>query len=217
MSSPIRILLVDDHTLFRSGVRALLQRQTDIEIAGEAGEGSEALKLIRSLKPDLVLLDLNMPGLSGLEVLKLAVEENPQQAIIMLTLSEDSRDLMVALQTGARGYLLKNSNVDYLVNAIRMVATGGTAIQPEMAGSLAAGLRQMRKDEQEPEEKEHLTAREKEVLKLVAAGQSNKEIARELDIGESTVKFHIQSILRKLNLTSRVQAAVYAAQGKGEV
>ena len=215
--SPIRILLVDDHTLFRSGVRALLQRQTDIEIAGEAGEGAEALKLIRSLKPDLVLLDLNMPGLSGLEVLKLALEENPQQAIIMLTLSEDSRDLMVALQTGARGYLLKNSNVDYLVNAIRMVATGGTAIQPEMAGSLAAGLRQMRKDEQEPEEKEHLTAREKEVLKLVAAGQSNKEIARELDIGESTVKFHIQSILRKLNLTSRVQAAVYAAQGKGEV
>ncbi|RZU38474.1 LuxR family two component transcriptional regulator [Fluviicoccus keumensis] len=215
--SPIRILLVDDHTLFRSGVRALLQRQTDIEIAGEAGEGSEALKLIRSLKPDLVLLDLNMPGLSGLEVLKLALEENPQQAIIMLTLSEDSRDLMVALQTGARGYLLKNSNVDYLVNAIRMVATGGTAIQPEMAGSLAAGLRQMRKEEQEPEEKEHLTAREKEVLKLVAAGQSNKEIARALDIGESTVKFHIQSILRKLNLTSRVQAAVYAAQGKGEV
>jgi two-component system nitrate/nitrite response regulator NarL len=215
--TPIRILLVDDHTLFRSGVRALLQRQTDIEIAGEAGEGSEALKLIRSLKPDLVLLDLNMPGLSGLEVLKLALEENPQQAIIMLTLSENSRDLMVALQTGARGYLLKNSNVDYLVNAIRMVATGGTAIQPEMAGSLAAGLRQMKKEEHEPEEKEHLTAREKEVLKLVAAGQSNKEIARELDIGESTVKFHIQSILRKLNLTSRVQAAVYAAQGKGEV
>lgn len=215
--SPIRILLVDDHTLFRSGVRALLQRQTDIEIAGEAGEGAEALKLIRSLKPDLVLLDLNMPGLSGLEVLKLALEENPQQAIIMLTLSEDSRDLMVALQTGARGYLLKNSNVDYLVNAIRMVATGGTAIQPEMAGSLAAGLRQMKKEEHEPEEKEHLTAREKEVLKLVAAGQSNKEIARGLDIGESTVKFHIQSILRKLNLTSRVQAAVYATQGKGEV
>ena len=124
---------------------------------------------------------------------------------------------LVALQTGARGYLLKNSNVDYLVNAIRMVAMGGTAIQPEMAGSLAAGLRQMKKDEHEPEEKEHLTAREKEVLKLVAAGQSNKEIARELDIGESTVKFHIQSILRKLNLTSRVQAAVYATQGKGEV
>jgi len=215
--TPIRILLVDDHTLFRSGVRALLQRQSDIEIAGEAGEGSEALKLIASLKPDLVLLDLNMPGLSGLEVLKLALEENPQQAIIMLTLSEDSRDLMVALQTGARGYLLKNSNVDYLVNAIRMVAMGGTAIQPEMAGSLAAGLRQMKKHEQEPEEKEYLTVREKEVLKLVAAGQSNKEIARALDIGESTVKFHIQSILRKLNLTSRVQAAVYAAQGKGEV
>ena len=144
--TPIRILLVDDHTLFRSGVRALLQRQSDIEIAGEAGEGAEALKLIRSLKPDLVLLDLNMPGLSGLEVLKLALEENPQQAIIMLTLSEESRDLMVALQTGARGYLLKNSNVDYLVNAIRMVATGGTAIQPEMAGSLAAGLRQMKKE-----------------------------------------------------------------------
>lgn len=211
----IRILLVDDHTLFRSGVRALLQRQDDIEIVGEAGEGSEALKLISSLQPDLVLLDLNMPGLSGLEVLKLALEEHPHLAIIMLTLSEDSRDLMIALQGGARGYLLKNSNVDYLVSAIRMVASGGTAIQPEMAGSLAASLRQLKREEQHNDDKEHLTSREKEVLHLVAAGQSNKEIARTLDIGESTVKFHIQSILRKLNLTSRVQAAVYAAQGKG--
>lgn len=205
----ICILLVDDHTLFRSGIRALLMTQNDITIVGEAGEGSEALKLCHTLKPDIMLLDLHMPGLSGLEVLKLALEDNPQQAVIMLTLSEDSQDLLRAIQLGAKGYLLKNSNADYLVNAIRLVAQGGTAIQPEMTSSLVAGLRQHK---EESHEKDTLTQREKEVLKLVAMGQSNKEIARKLDIGESTVKFHIQSILRKLNLSSRVQAAVYASQ-----
>jgi len=205
-----RILLVDDHTLFRSGIRALLASQEDIDIVGEAGEGSEALKLCQILKPDIVLLDLNMPGLSGLEVLKLMLEDSPQQSVIMLTLSEEADDLLKALQLGAKGYLLKNSNVDYLVNAIRLVAQGGTAIQPEMTSTLVAGLRQNKKEE--TEEKEQLTLREKEVLKLVSSGQSNKEIARKLDIGESTVKFHIQSILRKLNLSSRVQAAVYASQ-----
>ena len=205
-----RILLVDDHTLFRSGIRALLASQEDIDIVGEAGEGSEALKLCQILKPDIVLLDLNMPGLSGLEVLKLMLEDSPQQLVIMLTLSEEADDLLKALQLGAKGYLLKNSNVDYLVNAIRLVAQGGTAIQPEMTSTLVAGLRQNKKEE--TEEKEQLTLREKEVLKLVSSGQSNKEIARKLDIGESTVKFHIQSILRKLNLSSRVQAAVYASQ-----
>lgn len=207
-----RILLVDDHTLFRSGIRALLASQEDIDVVGEAGEGSEALKLCQILKPDIVLLDLNMPGLSGLEVLKLMLEDSPQQSVIMLTLSEEADDLLKALQLGAKGYLLKNSNVDYLVNAIRLVAQGGTAIQPEMTSTLVAGLRQNKKEE--TEEKEQLTLREKEVLKLVSSGQSNKEIARKLDIGESTVKFHIQSILRKLNLSSRVQAAVYASQQK---
>lgn len=206
----IRILLVDDHTLFRSGIRALLASQEDIDVVGEAGEGSEALKLCQILKPDIVLLDLNMPGLSGLEVLKLMLEDSPQQSVIMLTLSEEADDLLKALQLGAKGYLLKNSNVDYLVNAIRLIAQGGTAIQPEMTSTLVAGLRQNKKEE--TEEKEQLTLREKEVLKLVSSGQSNKEIARKLDIGESTVKFHIQSILRKLNLSSRVQAAVYASQ-----
>lgn len=205
-----RILLVDDHTLFRSGIRALLASQEDIDIVGEAGEGSEALKLCQILKPDIVLLDLNMPGLSGLEVLKLMLEDSHQQLVIMLTLSEEAEDLLKALQLGAKGYLLKNSNVDYLVNAIRLVAQGGTAIQPEMTSTLVAGLRQNKKEE--TEEKEQLSLREKEVLKLVSSGQSNKEIARKLDIGESTVKFHIQSILRKLNLSSRVQAAVYASQ-----
>ncbi|WP_297927381.1 response regulator transcription factor [uncultured Agitococcus sp.] len=205
-----RILLVDDHTLFRSGIRALLASQEDIDVVGEAGEGSEALKLCQILKPDIVLLDLNMPGLSGLEVLKLMLEDSHQQLVIMLTLSEEAEDLLKALQLGAKGYLLKNSNVDYLVNAIRLVAQGGTAIQPEMTSTLVAGLRQNKKEE--TEEKEQLSLREKEVLKLVSSGQSNKEIARKLDIGESTVKFHIQSILRKLNLSSRVQAAVYASQ-----
>ncbi|MBP9216032.1 MAG: response regulator transcription factor [Agitococcus sp.] len=208
----IRILLVDDHTLFRSGISALLASQDDIDVVGEAGEGSEALKLVQTLQPDIMLLDLNMPGLSGLEVLKLTLEDNPQQAVIMLTLSEESSDLLRALQLGAKGYLLKNSNVDYLVNALRLVAQGGTAVHPDMTSYLVAGLRQLKKDE--TEEKEHLTPREKEVLQLVATGQSNKEIARSLDIGESTVKFHIQSILRKLNLSSRVQAAVYASQQK---
>ena len=106
----IRVLLVDDHTLFRSGISALLASQDDIEVVGEAGEGSEALKLVQTLQPDIMLLDLNMPGLSGLEVLKLTLEDNPQQAVIMLTLSEESDDLLRALQFGAKGYLLKNSD-----------------------------------------------------------------------------------------------------------
>nr|MBP9217070.1 response regulator transcription factor [Agitococcus sp.] len=141
----IRVLLVDDHTLFRSGISALLASQDDIEVVGEAGEGSEALKLVQTLQPDIMLLDLNMPGLSGLEVLKLTLEDNPQQAVIMLTLSEESDDLLRALQFGAKGYLLKNSDVDYLVNALRLVVQGGTAIHPDMTSCLVAGLRQLKK------------------------------------------------------------------------
>ncbi len=145
----IRILLVDDHTLFRSGISALVTSQDDIEVVGEAGEGSEALKLVQTLQPDIMLLDLNMPGLSGLEVLKLTLEGNPHQAVIMLTLSEESSDLLRALQLGAKGYLLKNSNVDYPVNALRLVAQGGTAVHPDMTGYLVAGLGQLKKDETE--------------------------------------------------------------------
>lgn len=209
----IRVLLVDDHTLFRSGIKSLLDRQPGFAVVGEAGDGLEGVKRASSLRPDVVLLDLHMSGMSGLEALKLLTEEVPQSQVLMLTVSEDADDLLEALRRGAVGYLLKNIETDVLVDAIRRAAEGESVISPAMTGKLVRGLRTLGS---EPvggdKEKEKLTPREREILGLIARGDSNKEIARELDLAESTVKIHVQGILRKLHLTSRVQAAVYAVE-----
>ena len=142
MTSPIRVLLVDDHTLFRSGVRALLARQAEIDVVGEAENGPEGVKLAASLNPDVVLLDLNMPGLSGVETLQLLLQDAPQRAVVMLTVSEDADDLARALRAGARGYLLKNINADFLVNAIRRAADGESVMSEAMTAKLMAQFRQ---------------------------------------------------------------------------
>ena len=213
MTSPIRVLLVDDHTLFRSGVRALLARQAEIDVVGEAENGSEGVKLAASLNPDVVLLDLNMPGLSGVETLQLLLQDAPQRAVVMLTVSEDADDLARALRAGARGYLLKNINADFLVNAIRRAADGESVMSEAMTAKLMAQFRQGGASPTPAvSEADKLTPREREILVFIARGDSNKEIARTLDLAESTVKIHVQNILKKLSLSSRVQAAVFAVE-----
>lgn len=214
--TPIRVLIVDDHTLFRSGIKLLLQRQKDFEVVGEAGDGLEGVKRALSLKPDVVLLDLHMPGISGREAVRLISEDAPNTRVLMLTVSEDAEDLVDCLRAGAAGYLLKNIDTDYLVNAILGVARGESIISPLMTGKLVEGLRSQPKAESPSPhveaEREKLTPREREIITLLAKGASNKEMARVLNVAESTVKIHVQSILKKLNLTSRVQAAVYAVE-----
>ena len=211
MSQPIRILLVDDHTLFRSGLKALLQRQEDFEVVGEASEGLEGVKLAEQLKPDIVLLDLDMPVMHGREALAQMLDSQPTMAVMMLTVSEDSDNLAECMKTGARGYLLKNIDADFLLQSIRRAIEGDSVLSPEMTSKLIARLRSPLTDSGNPG-LDSLTPRERETLVCLSRGISNKEIARELDLAESTVKVHVQSILRKLNLHSRVQAAVYAVE-----
>lgn len=208
---PIRVLIVDDHTLFRSGVRLVLERQADFAVVGEASNGLEGVKRAKQLKPDVVLLDLNMPGTSGLEAIPLLREEVPQTEVIMLTVSEDGDDLLESLRIGARGYLLKNIETDFLLDSIRRAAKGESVMSPQMASKLADVMRQTPRNVSAVET-DRLTPREREIIGMLARGLSNKEIARTLDVAESTVKIHVQGVLRKLNLTSRVQAAVYAVE-----
>lgn len=207
----IKILLVDDHTLFRTGIRLLLQRQTDFEIVGEASDGAEGVKRARQLQPDVVLMDLNMPGLSGLEAMRLIVADMPSTAVLMLTVSEEAEHLGEALRTGAKGYLIKNIEADYLVNAVRRAAAGEPVVSESMTAKLVMQL-QHQHNSPAASEKEKLTPRERETVACLAQGLSNKEIARQLDVAESTVKIHVQNILKKLNLSSRVQIAVYAVE-----
>ncbi|AZG14150.1 MULTISPECIES: response regulator [Cupriavidus] len=210
----IRILLIDDHTLFRSGIRALLQRQTDFEIVDEAADGVEGIKRAKQHRPDVILLDLNMPGLSGLEALQLLVEDLPDSAVIVLTVSEEAEELATALRSGARGYLLKNIETEALTSAIRRAAAGEPVISEAMTAKLVQQFRAPpvpvppgRGQDSAP-----LTARERDIVNGLVRGESNKEIARELGVAESTVKIHVQNILKKLNLASRVQVAVYAVE-----
>ncbi len=210
---PISVLIIDDHTLFRSGIRLLLQRQDGFEVVGEAGDGLEGVKLAKRLEPDVVLLDLHMPGVGGLEALQLLQEELPQVQVVMLTVSEDAQDLLEALRIGARGYLLKNIETDFLLDAIRRAAAGESVMSPQMANRLADAVRAPQSNTKtSPAAAAKLSPREAEIIAMLAAGASNKEIARRLELAESTVKIHVQGILRKLNLSSRVQAAVYAVE-----
>ena len=210
------ILIVDDHTLFRSGIKSLLARQDDMEVVGEAGDGLEGIKRAKTLKPDVVLLDLHMPGIQGGEAVRLIAEEVPDCYVLMLTVSEDADDLLETLRAGAVGYLLKNIEVDDLVAAVRRAAKGETVVSAAMTAKLVNGLRSEKRADDLASDKEKLTGREREILSYLARGESNKQIARTLSLAESTVKIHVQNILKKLNLTSRVQAAVYAVeQGLG--
>ena len=205
---PIRIVVVDDHTLFRRGITALLSRVAGFEVVGEAADGFDGIKAAAQHRPDVVLLDLNMPGISGIDALHAILKEAPGTHIVMLTVSEDADDLMLALRAGAQGYLLKNIESDFLVDAVRRAADGESVMSPEMTGKLLRQVRAGTTATTQPA----LSPREREILAFLARGASNKEIARDLDVAESTVKIHVQHILRKLELTSRVQAAVWAVE-----
>lgn len=212
MTEKIRVLLVDDHVLFRSGVKALLQRTDEFEVVDETGDGLEGIKRARSLKPDVVLLDLHMPGVSGLEAVKAIAEENPGTRVLMLTVSEDAEDLMDALRSGASGYLLKNIEMDDLLAAIRRAAQGDSVVSPQMTAKLIQGVREQPRVSSQVVERDKFSPRERDILACLAQGESNKEIARALDLAESTVKIHVQNIFKKLGMTSRVQVALYAVE-----
>ncbi|WP_240947018.1 MULTISPECIES: response regulator [Leeia] len=214
-TAPIRVLLIDDHSLFRSGVRQLLQREADLQVVGEAADGLEGIKRAKEFLPDVILLDLNMPGLSGLETLQILVQDLPQCAVVILTVSEEADELGQALRDGARGYLIKNIDVAALTSGIRRAARGEAVIADSMTAKLVAQFRAQSPQAATPlasPPRDKLTSREREIVQCLARGESNKEIARRLDVAESTVKIHVQNILKKLNLSSRVQVAVYAVE-----
>lgn len=208
----VRVLIVDDHTLFRSGVKALIARQPDFEVVGEAADGLDGIKRAKELKPDVILLDLHMPGVSGREAVKILAQECPDTKVVMLTVSEDAEDLIETLRNGASGYLLKNIDTQTLLDSIRRAADGDSVISHQMTSKLVHNIKAGPQTTSTPAERDKLSPREREILLHLARGASNKEIARDLDVAESTVKIHVQHILRKLNLTSRVQAAVYAVE-----
>ncbi|RYF15343.1 MAG: response regulator transcription factor [Comamonadaceae bacterium] len=209
----IRLLVVDDHNLFRRGLVALLAGDPDLEVAGEAGDAAEAVRKAQALQPDVVLLDNHLPGATGLQALAELRAAAPAARIVMLTVSEDEQDLRAALRGGANGYLLKTIEGDALGAALQRVMRGEPVVSPEMMGKLVAAVQApvpTARAGAAPEPLAQLSPREQEVLRQIARGASNKEIARTLDIAETTVKIHVQHILRKLGVSSRVQAALAA-------
>ena len=214
MSSPIRLLVVDDHTLFRRGLIALLSQHPAVRVVGEAGDAGQALRLAAELAPDLVLLDNHLPGVRGVDALPALLEAAPGARVLMLTVSEDEADLAAAVQRGAAGWVLKTIDGDALVAAIGRCMRGEAVVSPELTGKLVGALRSAgAPPPAAPSDPlALLSPRELETLRHLARGASNKQIARTLDIGETTVKAHVQHILRKLALDSRVQAAVLASE-----
>lgn len=207
MSDPIRILLADDHPVVRDGLVAILSTQSDFEVVGEAGNGRFAIQLVQELNPDLILLDLEMPEMDGVETLQTLRAANPDVRVIVFTAFDTDERILTAVQAGAQGYLLKGVPRQELFNAIRVVHGGGSLLQPVIASKL---LRQV---SQEPAPSvETLTPRELEVLELLAQGLQNKEIAVALVISERTVKFHVSAILNKLDAGNRTEAVAIAAQ-----
>jgi len=217
--SPIRILVVDDHTLFRRGLVALLASQPRMTVVGEVGDAGQAQQRAAQLKPDVILLDNHLPGVKGVDALPGLREAAPGARILMLTVSEEAEDLATALMRGASGYLLKTVDIEVLAESIVRVHRGEAPVSPELAGKLATAyqtLRQRGTAAPAPQEPmDSLSPRELQILAEIARGASNKEIAQIFSIAEVTVKNHVQHILRKLNLNSRVQAAVHAARIMG--
>ncbi|MFN3298170.1 response regulator [Caldimonas sp.] len=216
----IRLLVVDDHTLFRRGIVALLGLEPRLQVVGEAGDAGQAQRQARELQPDLILLDNHLPGVNGVDALAGLREVAPRAKVLMLTVSEDEQDLAAALKAGARGYVLKTIDGPDLVRAIERTMAGDSVVSPELTAKLVAAFQALHAAPGAPappepaaaEPLDTLSPREREILGQIARGASNKEIARELGIAETTVKIHVQHILRKLGLSSRVQAAVYASE-----
>lgn len=206
-----RVLLVDDHTLFREGLQELLGRR-GIETVGAVGDGDTGIRLAAELQPDVILLDMRMPGMNGLEVLRRLRQNGLAMPVVMLTTSTDEQDLVECLRNGAQGYLLKEMEPGDLVSALEDIMQGNTVVAPHLTQLLARVVQGQAGTEHEPNPFDVLTPRETEILGLLAEGQSNKVIARNLGISDGTVKLHVKAILRKLGVHSRVEAAVLAVQ-----
>lgn len=209
-----KVLLIDDHTLFRAGLEDLLVRR-GIKVVAAVGSGDEGVKAVAELNPDVVLLDMRMPQMDGLSVLRQLRKQEPSLRVVMLTTSSNESDLVEALRSGARGYLLKDIEPDELVVALREIIAGKTVVAPELAPVLARvvqGGNSQATDDKPANPFSELTPREYEILTLLAEGQSNKVIARNLGISDGTVKLHVKAILRKLNVSSRITAAVMAVE-----
>ncbi len=207
MSDAIRVLVADDHLVVRRGVRALLATEPGIEVVGEAADGVEAVRAAAELAPDVLLLDLEMPRLDGVEALRRVLAERPGTRVLVLTSFATDDKVFPAIKAGALGYLLKDSDPDDLARAIRQVHRGESSLHPAVARKV---LRELARSPERPPTPDPLSAREVEVLRLVARGLGNQEIADALGIGEATVRSHVSSILAKLHLANRTQAALYA-------
>lgn len=213
MSEALRILLVDDHVLFRKGLVSLLTSHPDMKVVGEAGDGLEAVTRAQETEPEVILMDIHMPNCDGLEAVRLIKGLMPAVQIIMLTVSDDDEDLFAAIQNGAKGYLLKNLEPSQLFDMLRRVRAGEAPISGAMAAKILQEFQQSEQSSKpQPELTDTLTAREIAVLEEIVKGATNKEIAETLHITENTVKIHLRNILEKLHVQNRVQAAVHAVR-----
>jgi DNA-binding NarL/FixJ family response regulator len=216
VADAIRVMIVDDHALFRRGLKMVLDNEDGIDVVGEAGDGAEAVTMAEETVPDVILMDVRMPKRSGIEATTSLKEVLPNAKILMLTVSDEEADLYEAIKAGASGYLLKEISIEEVADAVRAANAGQSLISPSMASKLLTEFASMvkRGDEKEALPGPRLTNRELEVLKLVAKGLNNRDIAGQLYISENTVKNHVRNILEKLHLHSRMEAVVYAVREK---
>jgi DNA-binding NarL/FixJ family response regulator len=218
-TDPIRVLIADDHALFRRGLEMVLQGEPGLELVGQASDGQEAVQIVGEVVPDVVLMDIRMPKMNGIEAARQMKEVAPSAKILILTISDEDDDLFEAIRAGASGYLLKDIPLDELADSVRAVYGGQSLINPSMAGKLLTEFATLARRDAEEEPAKHapsrkLTDREMEVLRLVARGMNNRDIAKELFISENTVKNHVRNVLEKLQIHSRMEAVMIAVREK---